>query len=130
MHRKTDKLKDMGTLENSVQLIGRPGMDPEVRNVGNRKNVRFSLATNDYAYNENHELERTTSWHNIVAWGKIAEQAEKYIKKGKQIALEGRLKTRVYEKDGKKNYFTEITMNEFLLIDRSSNDEQDQSSDS
>lgn len=130
MHRKTDKLKDMGTLENSVQLIGRPGMDPEVRNVGNRKNVRFSLATNDYAYNENHELERTTSWHNIVAWGKIAEQAEKYIKKGKQIALEGRLKTRVYEKDGKKNYFTEITMNEFLLIDRSSNDEQDQSGDS
>ncbi|MBR5215117.1 MAG: single-stranded DNA-binding protein [Bacteroidales bacterium] len=120
----------MGTLENSVQLIGRPGMDPEVRNVGNRKNVRFSLATNDYAYNENHELERTTSWHNIVAWGKIAEQAEKYIKKGKQIALEGRLKTRVYEKDGKKNYFTEITMNEFLLIDRSSNDEQDQSGDS
>ena len=130
MHRKTDKLKDMGTLENSVQLIGRPGMDPEVRIVGNRKNVRFSLATNDYTYNENHELERTTSWHNIVAWGKIAEQAEKYIKKGKQIALEGRLKTRVYEKDGKKNYFTEITMNEFLLIDRSSNDEQDQSSDS
>lgn len=130
MHCKTDKLKDMGTLENSVQLIGRPGMDPEVRNVGNRKNVRFSLATNDYTYNENHELERTTSWHNIVAWGKIAEQAEKYIKKGKQIALEGRLKTRVYEKDGKKNYFTEITMNEFLLIDRSSNDEQDQSSDS
>ena len=54
----------------------------------------------------------------------IAEQAEKYIKKGKRIALEGRLKTRVYEKDGKKNYFTEITMNEFLLIDRSSNDDQ------
>ena len=130
MHCKTDKLKDMGTLENSVQLIGRPGMDPEVRNVGNRKNVRFSLATNDYTYNENHELERTTSWHNIVAWGKIAEQAEKYIKKGRLIALEGRLKTRVYEKDGKKNYFTEITMNEFLLIDRSSNDEQDQSGDS
>ena len=130
MHRKTDKLKDMGTLENSVQLIGRPGMDPEVRNVGNRKNVRFSLATNDYTYNENHELERTTSWHNIVAWGKIAEQVEKYIKKGRLIALEGRLKTRVYEKDGKKNYFTEITMNECLLIDRSSNDEQDQSGDS
>ena len=82
-------------------------MDPEVKNVGNRKNVKFTLATNDYTYNENHELERTTSWHNIVAWGKTAEQAEKYIKKGKRIALEGRLKTRVYEKDGKKNYFTE-----------------------
>ena len=56
----------MGTLENSVQLIGRPGMDPEVKNVGERKNVRFTLATNDYTYNDNHELERSTSWHNIV----------------------------------------------------------------
>ena len=71
----------MGTLENSVQLIGRPGSDPEVRMLGNRKIVRFSLATKDYSYNENHELEPTTSWHNIVAWGKIAEQAEK-LKKG------------------------------------------------
>lgn len=117
----------MGTLENSVQLIGRPGSDPEVRMLGNRKIVRFSLATKDYSYNENHELETTTSWHNIVAWGKIAEQAEKLIKKGKRIALEGRLRTRIYEKDGKKNYFTEITMNEFVLIDRSSNDEQTES---
>ena len=72
-------------------------------------------------------MEPTTSWHNIVAWGKIAEQAEKLIKKGKRIALEGRLRTRIYEKDGKKNYFTEITMNEFVLIDRSSNDEQTES---
>jgi single-strand DNA-binding protein len=117
----------MGTLENSVQLIGRPGSDPEVRMLGNRKIVRFSLATKDYSYNENHELETTTSWHNIVAWGKIAEQAEKLIKKGKRIALEGRLRTRIYEKDGKKNYFTEITMNEFVMIDRSSNDEQTES---
>ena len=75
-------------------------------------------------------LEQETSWHNIVAWGKTAEQAEKYIRKGKKIAVEGRLKTRVYEKDGKKNYITEIIMNEFLLIDRSSNDEQEQSGDS
>ncbi len=117
----------MGTLENSVQLIGRPGSDPEVRMIGNRKNVRFSLATKDYSYNENHELEQTTSWHNIVAWGKTAEQAEKLIKKGKRIALEGRLRTRVYEKDGKKNYFTEITMNEFMMIDHTSNDEQNDS---
>lgn len=114
----------MGTLENSVQLIGRPGADPEVRTIGNRKNVRFTIATNDFSYNDNHELERSTSWHNIVAWGKIAEQAEKLIKKGKRIALEGRLRTRVYEKDGKKNYFTEITMNEFMMIDYTSSDEQ------
>lgn len=114
----------MGSLENSVQLIGRPGSDPEVKKVGNRKIARFSIATNDYFYNDNHELERGTSWHNIIAWGKTAEQAEKLIKKGKRIALEGRLRTRIYERDGKRNYFTEITMNEFLLIDHSSNDDQ------
>ncbi len=117
----------MGSLENSVQLIGRPGSDPEIKTVANRKVARFSLATKDYSYNDNHELEPTTSWHNIVAWGKIAEQAEKLIKKGKRIALEGRLRTRVYEKDGKKNYFTEITVNEFMMIDRTSNDDQAES---
>ena len=114
----------MGTLENSVQLIGRPGADPELKTIANRKIVKFSLATNDYYYNENHEIERTSSWHHIVAWGKIAEQAERYIKKGKRVALEGRLRTRVYEKGGKKNYFTEIIMNEFVIIDRASSDEQ------
>lgn len=114
----------MGTLENSVQLIGRPGNDPEVRTVGNRKLARFSLATNDHYYNENHELETNTSWHNIVAWGKIAESVEKHVKKGKKIAIEGRLRTRVYEKDGKKNYITEITVNEFLLIDYTSEESE------
>ncbi len=114
----------MGTLENSVQLIGRPGNDPEVRTVGNRKLARFSLATNDHYYNENHELETSTSWHNIVAWGKIAESVEKHVKKGKKIAIEGRLRTRVYEKDGKKNYITEITVNEFMLIDYTSEESE------
>lgn len=114
----------MGTLENSVQLIGRPGSDPEIKMVANRKMAKFSLATHDYSYNDNHELQETTSWHNIVAWGKTAEQAEKLIKKGKRIALEGRLRTRIFDKDGKKSYFTEITMNEFMVIDRTSNDEQ------
>ncbi|MBR4156026.1 MAG: single-stranded DNA-binding protein [Bacteroidales bacterium] len=114
----------MGILENSVHLIGRPGFDPEIKMVANRKMVKFSLATKDYSYNENHELEPVTSWHNIVAWGKTAEQAEKLIKKGKRLALEGKLRTRVYEKDGKKNYFTEVIMNEFMMIDYTSNDEQ------
>ena len=114
----------MGTLENSVQLIGRVGFDPEIKTLGGRKFAKFSIATNDYSYNENNEWERTSSWHNIVAWGKTAEQTEKYIKKGKRIALEGRLRTRIYEKDGKKIYFTEITMNEFMMIDHTSNDDQ------
>ena len=112
----------MGSLENSVQLIGRPGSDPEVKMIGNRKMAKFSIATRDYYYNDNHDLERGTSWHNIIAWGKTAEQAEKMIKKGKRIALEGRLRTHVYEKEGKRSYYTEITMNEFLIIDHTSTD--------
>ena len=107
----------MGTLENSVQLIGRPGNDPEVRTVGNRKLARFSLATNDHYYNENHELETNTSWHNIVACGKIAESVEKHVKKGKKIAIEGRLRTRVYEKDGKKTYTTDIVVEKIQFLD-------------
>lgn len=117
----------MGTLENSVQLIGRPGNDPEVKMVGSRKLAKFSLATNDHYYNDNHELETSTSWHYIIAWGKTAERVEKYIKKGKKIALEGRLRTRIYEKDGKKNYITEITLNEFMLIDYASDDNDNES---
>ena len=116
----------MGTLENSVQLIGRPGNDPEVKMVGNRKLAKFSLATNHHYYNDNHELETSTSWHYIIAWGKTAERVEKYIKKGKKIALEGRLRTRVYEKDGRKNYITEITLNEFMLIDYASDDNENE----
>ena len=108
---------------NSIELQGRVGTI-RTNVVGETKVANFSLAT-EYLYKtrDGAAISETT-WHNIVAWGKIADQAEKLIKKGKRIALEGRLRTRIYEKDGKKNYFTEITMNEFIMIDRTSNDDQ------
>ena len=115
----------MGTLRNSVQLIGRPGMDPEIRIVGDRKVARFSLATNDKHYNEKKELIEETEWHNIVAWGRTAEVVEKIVRKGRLMALEGKIHTKQYEdKDKNKRFFTEIIMDEFMLIDKMSNDDE------
>lgn len=116
----------MGTLRNSVHLIGRPGADPEVRTFGdNKKNARFTLATNEKHYNDKMELITDTQWHNIVSWGKTAEQVEKIVKKGRLMALEGKLQTRQYEdKDKNKKFITEIIMDEFMLIDRMGNEEE------
>lgn len=116
----------MGTLRNSVHLIGRPGIDPEVKTFGeNRKSARFTLATNERHYNDKMELVTETEWHNIVAWGRTAEQVEKIVRKGRLMAIEGKIQTRQYEdKDKNKRHITEIVMDEFMLIDRMSNDEE------
>ena len=114
----------MGTLRNSVHLIGRPGMDPEIKTVGDNKFARFSLATNDKRYNDKKELIEETEWHNILAIGKTADVVEKIVRKGRLMAIEGKIRTRQYEdKDKNKRYFTEIVMDEFMLIDKMSNDE-------
>lgn len=114
----------MGTLRNSVHLIGRPGADPEIKKFGERKSARFTLATNEKHYNDKNELVTETEWHNIVAWGRTAETVEKIVKKGRLMALEGKLQTRQYEdRDKNKRYFTEVLMDEFMLIDRMSNEE-------
>jgi single-strand DNA-binding protein len=112
----------MGTLRNSVHLIGRPGMDPEVKTYGEgKKVVRFTFATNEKHYNDKMELVAETEWHNIVSFGRTAEQAERLIRKGRLTALEGKIQTRQYEDANKnKRYFTEILMDEFMLIDRMS----------
>ena len=114
----------MGTLKNSVHLIGRPGADPEIRVFGDKKTARFALATNDKYYNDKNELITDTQWHNIVAKGRTAEIVEKIVKKGRLLALDGSIRTRQYEdKDKNKRYITEIHMDEFMLIDRMSSDE-------
>ncbi len=109
----------MSSLQNSVQLIGRPGMDPEIKKLGNSKLAKFSFATDDFYRNEKNELIKETSWHNIVAWNKLADMVERCVRKGKMIALEGKLKSRSYEdKEGVKRYITEIVANEFFLIEK------------
>ena len=99
-------------------------MDPEIKTVGDNKFARFSLATNDKRYNDKKELIEETEWHNILAIGKTADVVEKIVRKGRLMAIEGKIRTRQYEdKDKNKRYFTEIVMDEFMLIDKMSNDE-------
>lgn len=108
----------MSTLKNKVQLIGHVGGEPIMTNLESGKNViRLSLATNEHYKNAEGEKQSDTNWHNLVAWGKTADIIEKYVTKGKEIAVEGKLTSRSYEdKDGIKRYVTEVVVNEILLL--------------
>ena len=108
----------MNSLRNRVQLIGNLGNDPEVVNLDSgRKLAKFSLATNDSYKNAKGEVIKETQWHHVIAWGKTAEIIEKYLVKGKEVAVEGKLTSRSYEdKEGVKRYITEITCNELLML--------------
>ena len=112
----------MTSLKNSVHLIGRLGNEPEIRSFeSGKKMATFSLATNETYYNNKGEKVEDTQWHNIVVWGKKSDVVEKYLKKGSEIALEGKLINRSYEKDGVKKFISEISLNELLMIDKKSN---------
>lgn len=107
----------MKSLRNSVQLIGNLGKDPEVKTYGDKKKASFSIATTDSYKNQKGEKVEDTQWHNIVIWGKLADVAGKYLKKGSEVAVEGKLVHRVYETDkGEKKYITEINVNDLVLL--------------
>ena len=108
----------MYALKNKVQLIGNLGNAPEVKTTENGKKLaRFSVATNESYRNASGEKVTETTWHNLVAWGKVAEIAEKYLNKGSEIAIEGKLINRNYtDKDGNKKYITEVQVNELLML--------------
>ena len=110
----------MKDLRNRVQLIGNLGMDPEVISFdGGRKMAKFSVATSQTYTNASGERVKDTQWHNVVAWGKLAETTEKFLKKGTEVALEGKLVYRTYEgKDGQKKYITEIVLGEYTRISK------------
>ena len=110
----------MTTLSNSVNLIGRLGMDPKSFEFESGKmKTTFSLATSDYYKDQKGERVQETQWHNIVAWGKTAKVAADFLNKGKEIALEGKLTNRSYEdKDGNKKYITEVVANQILILDK------------
>jgi single-strand DNA-binding protein len=104
-------------MKNRVQLIGHVGQEPEVKTVNNKKVATLTIATNDFYYNEKGDKVEQTEWHRITAWGKTAEIIEKYVTKGKEIAVEGKLAHRSYDdKDGNKRYVTEILVLELLLL--------------
>ena len=108
----------MYSLRNKVQLIGILGKKPEVKKTdAGKKLVKFSVATNEIYTNVKGEKVKETQWHNVIAWGKVADVAEKYLDKGVEIALEGKLITKDYlDKEGNKKYVTEIQVNELLLL--------------
>ena len=103
---------------NKVVLIGNLGRDPEVRNLeSGAKFAKFSLATNENYKDADGNKQSRVDWHSLIAWGKTAEIVEKYITKGKEIAVEGKLTTRNYEtKEGEKRYITEVVCNELLML--------------
>jgi single-strand DNA-binding protein len=108
----------MRSLRNTVQLIGRLGKDPEVKSFGEGKTkASFSIATTEIYKNAKGEKVEDTQWHNLVIWGPLAATAEKYLKKGAEVAVEGRLTHRTYETDaGERKYITEILVNEFVMM--------------
>ena len=112
---------------NKVMLIGNVGKDPEVRyldgnnnpNAGGTKVATFTLATTERYRDRNGELRENTEWHNIVAWRNSADVAEKYIHKGTQVYVEGKLRTRSWtDQTGNKRYTTEVTVDNLQLLGR------------
>jgi single-strand DNA-binding protein len=108
----------MYALKNKVQLIGHLGNQPDIRNTeSGKKLARFSVATNEVYRNTKGEKITETQWHNLVAWGKVAEIAEKFLHKGTEVAIDGKLINRSYtDKEGNKKYSTEVQVNELLLL--------------
>jgi len=105
-------------MRNKVQLIGHVGQEPEIKTIESGKKVaKFSLATNENYTNSKGEKVEQTEWHRLTAWGKTAEIIEKYVTKGKEIAIEGKLTHRSYDdKNGEKRYVTDVVVSELLLI--------------
>ena len=116
---------------NKVLLIGNVGRDPEVRYLDsgsgqsgqNAKVATFTLATTDRYRDRNGELRENTEWHNLVLWRQLADLAEKYIRRGSQIYVEGRIRTRSYnDQQGQKKFMTEIVADNVQLLGRRDGD--------
>ena len=108
----------MNALKNKVQLIGNLGNDPEIITLDSGKKLaKLQIATNETYTNATGEKITDTQWHNLVAWNKTAEIVEKYLKKGREVMVEGKLTSRSYETSaGEKRYITEVVVNELLML--------------
>jgi len=110
----------MSTFRNKVQLIGHLGADPEMKTLENGNMLaRLRVATNETYKNAQGDKVTDTQWHTVVAWGKQAETISKFVQKGSEIMIEGRLKHQEYtSNDGQKRNSTEIVISEFMLMDK------------
>jgi len=101
---------------NKVILIGRLGADPELRAVGDTHVANFSIATNEKWTDKAGEKQERTEWHRVAVWGKSAENAAKYLAKGREVYIEGKIQTHSYEKDGTTRYATDIKADKVVFI--------------
>lgn len=108
----------MNSLKNKVQLIGRLGQDPEIINLASGKKIaKFSLAINENYKDASGQKIENVQWHNLIAWNKTADIIEKFVTKGNEIAIEGKLTSRSYDdNEGNKRYITEVLVNELLML--------------
>ncbi|MEO6719955.1 MAG: single-stranded DNA-binding protein [Ferruginibacter sp.] len=108
----------MNALKNKVQLIGNLGNAPEIKNTeSGKKLAKFSIATDESYLNAKGEKITETTWHNLIAWDKVADIAEKYLQKGSEVVIEGKLINRSYnDKEGNKKYITEVQVHELLML--------------
>lgn len=108
----------MSNLRNHVQLLGHLGNTPEVTTLeSGRKMAKFSLATNEFYTNKQGDKIQNTDWHNIIAWERMAEIAEDYLSKGKEVIVVGKIVYNSYEtEEGEKKYFTQIQANEIQML--------------
>jgi single-strand DNA-binding protein len=108
----------MNTLRNSVKLIGRLGQDPEIRTLDKGNKVaKFSLATSEARFDKDGNRTEQVQWHNLVVWGKLAEICEKYLKKGKEVAVDGKIAYHNWEdKNGSKHISTDIVVSDLLFL--------------
>ena len=110
-------------MRNSVMLIGRPGAEPEMRNLNNNNKVaRFRLAVSESHRNANNEWVNDTQWFSIVAWGNVAGRVEKVVRKGQQLAIEGKLRNNEWTDDkGQRHSTTEIWINDLFPMEKEKN---------
>jgi single-strand DNA-binding protein len=111
---------------NKVILIGNIGNEPELKTLADGKKVaRFSLATKENFKDALGNVKGETDWHQLIAWGSLADVVENYCKKGGSVYIEGKLKTRGFETtDGQKKYVTEIVIQELVMLDKKTVSEQ------
>ena len=103
---------------NIAQLIGNLGSDPEVRSTqGGQRVASFSMATSEEWKNKEGEKQEKTQWHRVIAWGKLADIIEEYVKKGDKVYVQGRIEYRQWDdKDGNKRYSTEIVIDKLIML--------------
>jgi single-strand DNA-binding protein len=114
----TLKQKIMNALRNRVQLIGRLGQDPDIRTLDSGKKVaHFTMATNENYKSADGTRTEETTWHSIVAWNGLAELSSKFLKKGKEVCIEGRINYRTYtDKDGNQKNVTEVVAYDMVFL--------------